>query len=391
MIRSLCVLAMVCASPAFGVVQPVGGQPVAGQIEVARDAMAPERLQRLIAQLDSPSFERRAAAYNQLDAADEVLGRDFEAILAEQDDELSAEQRSSLIELARRRFVMGSRAGLGVQFTPAEVGGGVRIQSTVAGFPASRVLRAGDILVTFDGETLAGTEGMRLAIVSRDPGDLVPVEILRDEEPMQLDVELGSFADLGRGRPLELDPATLANAWQRRLERASFPVVRGPVIDARADKSAPLPRVDRRVPAAQNGRGFSNAGLDAWLASRPVPRPAVVAGGRWTAGFDRIGMLRLSVLGEDMGMPPIQRSLAALLERDRQKQLQAAVSVIDADLTFVRRELARVEAQRQNPGLTEAQRLEATAQSLTLRREQNRLDTRRRELWSLWDVLPRVR
>lgn len=356
-------------------------------IEFARDAIDPQQLARLIAELDAPEFERRALAYDTLASTPSVLTRDYEAILAERGDALSAEQRSSLLELARRSFYRDDRAGLGVEFSRTQTGVGVPITRTVPGFPAAETLQPGDVLLLFDGVPLSDTQGMRSAIISRDPGDKVGVVITRGGQEMELDLQLGRFSDLRQGA--ELDAESLAQAWDRRLARAEFKAVRGPIHDARDTPGLPLPRIAQQVPEWPQVRGRSSTDVAAWLTGRDGdPRP-LTAGGRWRAGLDRFGLLRVNVLGEDIGLPPVPSARQALAAGNRQGQIQSAISVIDEELVTLRQRLGQLENARQSSLLSEEQRLATTAELLEVRREVGRLDAQRRALWAIWDIVPR--
>lgn len=379
------ILACLAITAAAACAQP--DKTAATAIEFARDAMDPARLAELVADLDAPEFQRRALAYDALLNTPSVLTRDYEAILAEGGDALSAEQRSSLLDLARRSFFRDDRAGLGVEFSRTQTGVGVPITRTVPGFPASETLEPGDVLLLFDGLPLSETQGMRAAIISRDPGDKVRVVVMRGGVELELDLQLGRFSDLRQGA--ELDAESLAEAWDRRLLRAEFDAVRGPILDARDTPGTPLPRVSRQVQEWPQVRGRATTDVAAWLAGRDGdPRP-LTAGGRWRAGLDRFGLLRVNVLGEDIGLPPVPSARQSLAAGNRQGQIQSAISVIDEELVALRQRLGALENARQSSLLNEEQRLSTTAELLEVRREIGRLDAKRRALWAIWDIVPR--
>lgn len=167
-------------------------------------------------------------------------------------DETPIERRLELQADVRELFRALPRAAMGVQYSNAQVDRGVPIQALTEGFPSARILRPGDVIVAIDGQTLGqldlvkrlaaelsgvsgigltggvpiGTAAMlhfRCAILSRDPGAVIRVQVERPIAPagpagdapgvnpaapadgaaptatqtLEFDVPLGSFADLG--------------------------------------------------------------------------------------------------------------------------------------------------------------------------------------------------
>ena len=69
---------------------------------------------------------------------------------------------------------------------------GLRLSGVRAGSPAdSAGLRAGDVVVEFDGKTVADLQSYSDALYARQPGDLVPIVVLRSGERLRLQVRLG--------------------------------------------------------------------------------------------------------------------------------------------------------------------------------------------------------
>lgn len=70
--------------------------------------------------------------------------------------------------------------------------GGVRLSGVRAGSPAERAgLRPGDILVRLGDFSIANLYDLTAALRAHQPGDTVPVEVLRDGKPIRLQAVLG--------------------------------------------------------------------------------------------------------------------------------------------------------------------------------------------------------
>jgi putative serine protease PepD len=83
------------------------------------------------------------------------------------------------------------RPYLGVSTSAAA--GGARVQEATAGGPAADAgVRAGDVIVAVDGETVREPDDVASAIQDRRPGDTVELEIERGGDRRTLDVELGT-------------------------------------------------------------------------------------------------------------------------------------------------------------------------------------------------------
>lgn len=75
-------------------------------------------------------------------------------------------------------------------FTESEAG--VRFSDIRPGSPAEQAgLRRGDILVRFDGEAIITLHDFTFALRSKQPGDVVPVVVLREGREVKADVKLG--------------------------------------------------------------------------------------------------------------------------------------------------------------------------------------------------------
>lgn len=133
-------------------------------------------------------------------------------------DRPAPEASERLLRLAKRRFMETPRAAMGVQFSRFDAGvGGVEINGTVRGFESEVVLRPGDVIRSIGGMPTASQAAARCAIVSREPGERVTLEVLRRGEALQVTLAMGSFAELSNA--VGLDGSTLDAAWNVRCKR----------------------------------------------------------------------------------------------------------------------------------------------------------------------------
>ncbi|MBZ0292456.1 MAG: PDZ domain-containing protein [Anaerolineae bacterium] len=96
-----------------------------------------------------------------------------------------------------------STAWLGIALVEAD--DQVVIARVQSGSPADEAdLATGDVIVSFDGETVTSASGLTELVQSAAAGDTVTIEVLRDDETLSLDVTLGSVStatgQFGRGR-----------------------------------------------------------------------------------------------------------------------------------------------------------------------------------------------
>lgn len=134
--------------------------------------------------------------------------------------ELLPEQRERLVGILRDRFLRGSRPALGIRMQP-NARGGIEIVDVVHdGFPASKFLRANDLIVRLgdiDFRINPSLDVLRRTILSYEPGETVRLLILRGENELELHVPLGSFDALNA--PAQLSQADLFSAWEARASR----------------------------------------------------------------------------------------------------------------------------------------------------------------------------
>lgn len=168
----------------------------------------------LVAALGSSDVRTRIGATEELRGREDLTLASLEEALAAEG--LSAEQRQRLASAAMERFFRGPRAAMGVQWRPDPNATEVVLQMTVPGFHSSDVLEPGDRLEAIAGTPVTDDRRLRATIISHDPGETVEVALVRQGEPMRVQVRLGNFDDLHNGRP---DAHTFATAWAMRAER----------------------------------------------------------------------------------------------------------------------------------------------------------------------------
>ncbi len=85
-------------------------------------------------------------------------------------------------------------AFLGVRGTDMAIGeGGALITEVMPDSAAERAgIRVGDLVTSLDGQQITGIQDLAAAVRSRQPGDVVTVEVVRDGETLTLEVELGA-------------------------------------------------------------------------------------------------------------------------------------------------------------------------------------------------------
>jgi hypothetical protein len=90
----------------------------------------------------------------------------------------------------------GGFLGVGVEDLPADMwkkhgDRGVLVNEVVDGSPAASVgLKAGDVILSIDGEDVTGPTDLVEGIRSRGPGDVVVLDVVRNGEPMMMKAEL---------------------------------------------------------------------------------------------------------------------------------------------------------------------------------------------------------
>ncbi|TVQ60101.1 MAG: PDZ domain-containing protein [Phycisphaerales bacterium] len=266
-----------CAGPAM----PANGDDAAKAGPATATATEQGTLESLLEAFASDDYSRReeaSAALAALNPGDDKII----AVIHRRD--LLPEQRERLIGVLRERFLDGARPALGIQMQPQP--SGILIVNVVnAGFPAARVLRPNDLILTLgdaDFRVRPNLEALRHTILSYEPGEFVPMVIRRGDEDVSLSVQLGTFA--GLNAPGSLSRADIVGAWEARARRL------GLVRTAAEDAIGVSPQA-LRTPTT-DGRAAVRRTLEpahiGQRASRVVPTPDVlVAGGTPLGSIER--------------------------------------------------------------------------------------------------------
>lgn len=180
-------------------------------------AQPSEHGRALVDQLESEHWLDRDQAMRELSAyADEFTLEQLEFFLADQT--LSLEQRARLMQACAQRFGEHPKGGLGVSFGAISVGSieVVPIPNNPA-FPASEMLNPGDAIASVGGVMMTSSFDLRAQILSREPGEMLPVMVIRAGKLIEIDLPLGSFTKLsGAAR---LDPPMAKRALEIRWAR----------------------------------------------------------------------------------------------------------------------------------------------------------------------------
>lgn len=195
------VLARQAPPPSPLISQPTVGSPLLVQI---------------IQDLGSDDIVLRTNAQARLVESETFKLHDVEGVLKE--GKIGPEQRLRLMAVASKRFRIEPRAALGVQSAMGDAGQrGVVLDKIMPGFPSSETLRPGDRVLVVDGQAITDISLMRPVVIAHDPGDEVPVSVLREGATLNLKVKLGRFTDLGpRGGAGSMTTELLDEAWEFR-------------------------------------------------------------------------------------------------------------------------------------------------------------------------------
>lgn len=231
------------------------------------DAEIPESL---IADLDSTKLLTREEATHRIASSAEFgMGSVRRAM---EHSGLSAEQKQRLSSAGYEIFKATPRGAMGVQFEGATASG-VMVRPAQAGFDASRVLKADDTIRAIDGRRVEDQEEIRVAIISREPGESLPLTIIRDGVPIEASVRLGSYAELRNSQGL--DDSVLAAAWAARKARTASggeaPLVSG-LSDEQWAASA-----DRQTRARLSKTEPTHDPFSGEQIRSPLPKPIIAA------------------------------------------------------------------------------------------------------------------
>ncbi|MFG0298037.1 MAG: hypothetical protein ACF8K1_00330 [Phycisphaerales bacterium JB047] len=244
----------------------------------------PEIVDDWVEQLDNEDWLMRDLATLELGELDPGISLEMLERYLHRTD-LSVEQRARLRLACLRRFALRPKGALGVSFGTIRIGA-IQVQPIPASpdFPASMLLKDKDQIAMVGDRVIDGSFSLRVEILSREPGEILPVTVVRDERVLHLDLPLGSFDDLTGA--VRMDSELLNNALSLRWKRlgivsqpqgsigeglnlddwrnAAFPKDATP--DAREpDLHAPRGWViGPDLPTTTNSNGWSRASIDVW-------------------------------------------------------------------------------------------------------------------------------
>ncbi len=165
---------------------------------------------------------------------------------------LDPERANRLRAALYDRFKRADHAAIGITFNTRDTAGPRIVGPEDGGpavrpdFPAGRagLLREGDLLLEIDGVKFVtrtrgedgevveqgeadpsegtvtnSTLGMRMVILSRRPGETVPMRLLRDGQEIEVEVELGAWSSLGNSFNARVHEDEYRAAWEHRLRR----------------------------------------------------------------------------------------------------------------------------------------------------------------------------
>jgi hypothetical protein len=285
----------------------------------ARQNADPIALSDAIADLASDRWSVRHRATEQLTQLGLTL-KQLEGVLKR--DDLSPEQRERVAQIAFARFRETPRAAMGVGFAAVTPGAeGMPIATVHAPFDSVRVLRPGDILQSVAGVSTSAPAGARPSIISFDPGDLVPIQVLRDGQPLTLSIRLGSFDDLRASTRIEASEHRAA--WLIRLARIDQAAVRA------TPARVPIPRVAVSLHADALARGLEQPPPEDRRGMPPrtvAPKPLeqrvyfnVSGGSDRAVTSDAIDRFRLTKVDTDFenALNDVERSIAQVQNQIR--------------------------------------------------------------------------
>lgn len=220
--------------PLDEIARDVAAQGMTGPLKfTAPPAVERVPISEILPKLDAADAGTRDAALVQLLAQVYTLA-EIEAELVKPD--LSQEQVARLSIAGFAAFCREPRGALGVQF--GEGDNGVVISGVIDKFPASKVLKPGDVILDIGGHAIRGGDrwnavGMvRPFIVSFNEGESAPITVMREKQRQTLVVPLGNFAKLDNGR---LDFTEYSAAWAIRLTRVRPAMVSNAITPAQPE------------------------------------------------------------------------------------------------------------------------------------------------------------
>lgn len=303
---------MTACAPVIASAQPASTVVSAPIVAQAAASAGLRPLRALVDDLNSPDFGVRAAAGSELAGRQDATLAALEELL--RIDALGIEQRAMLAMLARDRFAKEPRAALGVRYANAwnagRRGTPAVIEDTLEGFDSRRVLKPGDVLVSFDGSPVSDRTDMRAHIISYSPGETARIEVERNDAIIELEVRMGDQGQLQdppgqnnlappfqmpqRAGNFSITSSEFDTAWTIRARRLGLKVGEElGVIDARITEArwretwlSPDGSTDPRASSQRASVGPAGPRGAGPAAMREFVDGQTIQGGRWGRGRD---------------------------------------------------------------------------------------------------------
>lgn len=240
----------------------------------AKPTLAPENAEipePLLAQLDSPELGAREDATRKIGDPLRFGMNSIQRSLARPG--LSPEQRQRLLSAGYELFKSTPRGAMGVAFD-GTTAAGVLVRPAQQGFDASRVLRADDAIRAVDGRRIEDQDQIRVAIISRDPGEPLPLTLVRNGVPIETVVRLGSYTELRNSQ--SLDDSVLAAAWSYRVARLGGSSPQPPVVSGVASDRWEASALRQRQALTPSDQVTHDPFTGEQVRSR-LPRPIIAA------------------------------------------------------------------------------------------------------------------
>ncbi|MEM0984048.1 MAG: PDZ domain-containing protein [Planctomycetota bacterium] len=309
--------------------------------------------------LDGGAFE--AARYQAPDDESEATGplRRIEQKLV--DPDLSAEDRARLIRDGMDVFRRAPRAALGVQFGGTTARDAVIIERPIEGFPSAEYLADGDVILEIEGARVTGYNHVRAEILSRLPGERIPMLVRKakrpkidDEQPAGdvaaaiedafdteiVEVPLGGYERLQQVGPQD---QLLRAAWQARVSRLldAAGITEGPALGEALTAEDWLENEDRWNLEENNGEQPTDEGDP----RRVTPLRYIRVGGRPRDTADTQTLRRGddSPLTQSTRIDPNNVEDAQNVD-DRLRAAMDAYRLVSAEIVLRRKEILSVES-----------------------------------------------
>jgi len=151
---------------------------------------------------------------------------------------------------------------------------GVIVREVSKDSPASKAnMKAKDVILELAGKAVKSRDSMIELMENYRPGDTITVKIRRGDEELELQIKLGSKADLNKADPKSVDRSDIQNAMGGALSgrRTGFPmVIQHDTVLKPTDCGGPLVDLDGKV----LGINIARAGrVESWTIPGDVVLP----------------------------------------------------------------------------------------------------------------------